>query len=152
MLTRMKQAIPAALALALSFALAPQAADAQERSQECSVEVRPQQVQSGQPAVSVTARLSSAIGEVKGVKSKQGGLALATPEDLQRTEMARTTGQEAPQPVKMSRTGNQATVWLNTENAETGTHEFSLTGQNGECSGQIQVVGAEKRSGGEGGR
>lgn len=149
MSTRMKRIFPASLALALALALAPQAADAQERSQqECTVEVRPQQIQAGQPAVSVTARLTSGIGEIESLESKDGGLALATPEDLQQTEMARTTESERPQPVRMSRTGNQATVWLNTEDAGAGTHRFSLTGADGECSGRIEVV--QERSGGGG--
>lgn len=149
MLKQMKRAMPA-LAVVFSFALLPQFADAQERAeeetaQECSVEVAPGQVQAGQSAVSVTVRLSEDIGKISGVEAEGGAIALASPEDVGQAEMARTEEGEEPQPVKMARTGNQATVWLNTEDAEGGTHGFVLQGENGQCSGQIEVAGDEQQ-------
>lgn len=147
MLTRMKSAVPAALALALSFVLLPQVADAQEGEQaaeeQCTVEVSPQQIAPGQPAISVTARLSQSIGAVESLEAKDGGLALASSEEIGRTQMARTTEDELPEPVQMSRTGTEATVWLNTQDVDAGEYSFVLKGENGECSGQIEVADVE---------
>lgn len=152
MLTRTKHTVPVAMALAAVFAPGPQAAEAQEEApeQECTVEVAPARVQVGQPAVAVTARLSADVGEIQNLESEEGGLALATPEDLQRTEMARTAEGEAPEPVTMSSEGREAALWLNTEGVEAGTHAFTLAGENGVCSGQIEVVEAGERPGDEG--
>lgn len=146
MLTRMKSAVPAALALALSFVLLPQVADAQEGEQaaeeQCTVEVSPQRIASGQPAISVTARLSQSIGAVESLDAKDGGLALASSEEIGRTQMARTE-EEPPEPVQMSSSGTEATVWLNTQDVGAGEHSFVLKGENGECSGHIEVAEVE---------
>lgn len=156
MLTRMKNAVPAALALALAFVLLPYAAEAQEREQaeqaeeQCTVQVSPERIASGQAALSVTAQLSQSVGEISVLEAKEGGLALASSEDIGRTEMART--EEQPQPVEMSRSGTQATVWLNTEDATPGTHEFVLKGENGECKGQVEVAGQPDEGPGPEGR
>lgn len=140
MSTRTKLLLPTALALVVL--LLPQAVDAQEQEkhQECTVEVSPQAIPTGQPAVSVTGQLDRSIGKVDALDAGESGLALASPEDIGRTEMARTEGEEAPRPVEMSRTGNQATVWLNTNDVEAGTHGFVLVGEDGTCRGEIEVV------------
>lgn len=148
MFTRTKQMIPTALALGLAFALLPQTAEAQEQEgqMECAVEVSPQSILAGQPAVPVEGRLTQDIGDVESLEAGESGLAIASPEDIGRTELARTEGEEPPQPVETSRTGDQikATVWLNTEDVEPGTHGFVLVGENGTCAGEIEVAEKEE--------
>lgn len=150
MFTPTKQMIPTALALGLAVALLPQTAEAQEQEgqqeaqQECAVEVSPQKILTGQPAVPVEGRLTQGIGDVNSLEAGESGLALASPEDIGRTEMARTEGEEAPRPVEMSRTGNQARVWLNTKDVEPGTHGFVLVGENATCAGEIEVAEKEE--------
>lgn len=150
MLTRMKRTIPAVLALSVAFVMLPRAVDAQEQQQqqqqECAVEVTPQQVPAGEAAVSITAQLSEGIGQITALKAEGSGLALASPDDLQPTEMARGEEEgQAPRPVKMAREGNQATVWLSTRDVESGTHPFTLEGENGTCSGELQVAGGQQQ-------
>lgn len=142
MLNQMQRTGSIALALALAFVLVPQAAEAQEREEQpqdqCTAEVTSAAIPSGQAAVSVTVRLSTDVGEVTGLQAQE--LALASPDDLQPTEMARAE-QDEPQPVEMAATGTEATVWVNTVDAASGAHDVILEGENGTCTGQIEVTG-----------
>lgn len=149
MLTHMKHN-SVALALALAFLFVPQAAEAQEAEEQareqCTVEVTPAAIPSGQTAVSVVARLTTDIGTVTGLQAQQ--LALASPDDLQPAEMARAQ-EDAPEPVEMAATGIEASLWVNTVDAASGVHDIILTGENGTCNGQIEVV-EKQPSAGEG--
>lgn len=141
---RTKDILSGFLALALSVLLVPGAADAQEQQTpeqgECTVEVTPQPVQSGEAAVSVTARLSQSVGAVEGFKAPdESGLELADANDIQKRSMAREEGEGEPQPIQMARGDSQVTLWLNTENAESGSYEVTLEGANGVCEGNVSV-------------
>lgn len=141
---RTKNILSGFLALALSVLLVPGAADAQEQQTpeqgECTVEVTPQPVQSGEAAVSVTARLSQSVGAVEGFEAPdESGLELADANDIQKRSMAREEGEGEPQPIQMARGDSQVTLWLNTENAESGSYEVTLEGANGVCKGNVSV-------------
>lgn len=146
---RTKNTLSAFLVLALSVLMVPGAAEAQERETpqqgECTVEVTPQPVQSGEAAVSVTARLSESVGTVEDFEvPDESGLELADPNDIQKRSMAREEGEGEPQPIQMARGDSQVTLWLNTENAESGSYEVTLKGANGECSGNVSVGQGER--------
>jgi hypothetical protein len=144
---RTKNILSGFLALALSVLLVPGAADAQEQEQEtpqqgeCTVRVTPQPVQTGEAAVSVTARLSRSVGAVEGFEAPdESGLELADPKDIQKRSMAREEGEGEPQPIQMARgEQSQVTLWLNTQNAESGSYEVTLEGANGDCKGNVSV-------------
>lgn len=133
------------LALALSVLLVPGAADAQEQESpqegECTVRVTPQPVQTGEAAVSVTARLSQSVGSIEGFEAPdESGLELADPQDIRKRSMAREEGEGEPQPIQMARgEQSQATLWLNTQKAESGSYEVTLQGANGVCKGNVSV-------------
>lgn len=142
----------AAVAVAALLAT-PSAATAQEEAQEaevaerCTVEFDLSEVEPGRTAVRLTALLSTEAGEVQDLKvSEESGLALAAPEDLERVAMAFGEPEEGeepvtPKPIEIAAVGNQATIWLNTENAAPGTHRVILVGRDGgECEGELTVT------------
>lgn len=125
-------------ALACAFALGFSPASAQEpaAAPQCSAEVAPAQIEAGAPAVQLTVVLSEDVGEITGLEAPQSGLSVAAPGDLPRTDMAAET---RPEPIKMADQGNAWTIWLNTTQAQSGTHEVAFTASEGACRAQITV-------------
>jgi hypothetical protein len=124
------------LAFAITLGAAPASAQAPSLSGgQCTAELAPAQVQSGQTAVSVTAVLSEQVGEVTGLEAPESGITVAAPEDLPRTEMA---AEERPQPINLAE-GNAWTIWINTSQAAPGTYDVTFTGSEGTCQGQLTV-------------
>lgn len=124
------------LAFAIAIGTAP--ASAQEPALsggQCTAELAPAQVQSGEAAVSVTAVLSEQVGEVTGLEAAESGITIASPSDLPRTEMA---AEESPQPINLAE-GNSWTIWINTSQAAPGTYDVTFTGSEGTCQGQLTV-------------
>lgn len=155
--TTVKHAFSGLLALTLSLLVMPTTADAQERAEEaqsqetCTVQLTPSSVAAGEAAVRVAARLSSAVGEVQSLTTaEESAVGLADPADIQeKADMAQDAPQ--PEPVLMAnedQTG--AILWLNTEYASAGTHQITLAGAEGECTGEVNVT-EPGESGDEGG-
>lgn len=155
MSSRAKNTLTACMALALSVMLVPGALEAQEQEvpeqeqqAECTVRVAPQSVQTGEAAVSVTAHLSESVGSVEGFEAQgESGLELADPADIPRQDMAREEGEGDPQPIQMSSgEQSQVTLWLNTQDVESGSYEVILKGANGDCTGNVAVGQGERPS------
>lgn len=146
MATRAKRTLTGFLALALSFLVLPGAVEAQERDtatddgEECTATVTPESIQAGQSAVSLTARLSESVGEVDDFDGGDSGLELADQGEIPQREMTREEAEDEPQPIQTTR-GEQSevNVWLNTEDVESGSHEVTLQGEDGECSATVTV-------------
>ncbi len=139
----LSNALLPALVLALPFAASPQALTAQEQAepQQCTAEVLPLEVAAGQPAVRVAFTLSEDVGTISAIQAPEDtGILIAAPEDLPRQDMANPD--TPPKPIEMSREdANVAVLWLNTNAAVPGTHEVSLTGENGSCVAHLTVTG-----------
>lgn len=142
-----KESLVSALTLALFLVLAPDGLAAQEQQEQemepqCTAEVVPQQIQAGHPAVRVALTLSEAIGPVSGLEAPEAsGLAVASPEDLPRSEMANEEAEEStPSPIELGAEGNRVTLWLNTAEAVPGTHAVTLTGEQGSCAAEVTVA------------
>jgi len=135
-----KTSIPAALMLALPFALAPQTAQAQdiEEPQACTVEVMSGEIAAGEAAVPLMASLSESVGAVSGIEAGESGISISAPEDLPRTEMAAETDTRTP--IEMADVGNSLTLWLNTTGAAPGTHEIVIQGELGQCTATVTVA------------
>lgn len=134
----LSRSVAGLMSLAFAIAIGTAPASAQEPSLsggQCTAELAPAQVQSGEAAVSVTAVLSEQVGEVTGVEAPGSGVAIAAPEDLPRTEMA---AEERPRPINLTE-GNSWTIWLDTSQAAPGTYEVTFTGSEGSCQGQLTV-------------
>ena len=152
-------ALPAAAVLALlavpSAVMGQEPEEEQQQEQveevqeQCTVEVTPSEFETGKTAVRITATFSSDIGVVQKLNAPEAsGIALASPEDLAivadmaRSETEEGEEAEAPRPIVMVADGNQATIWLNTEEAEPGTHSVTLKGEKGDCT--VDVIVAEQ--------
>lgn len=111
----------------------------QEQMTSCNATATPQQVQAGETATQVSVSLSQPVGQIDEFEAQgDAGLKVAEASDLPRTEMAAEA--EQPEPIQMSG-ANQVTLWLNTEEAQPGSYEFTLTGSEGDCRGTITVGG-----------
>jgi hypothetical protein len=129
------------LTLAAAVALMPSNANAQDidsYDQECTAQVSPSQIEAGSEAVRVTVTFSEGIGDVTDVEQENAdGITLASAMDVPRTEMA---ADEAPSPIEMGTDETTWTLWLNTTEAEEGTHEvYFVAGQN-RCAAEVDVV------------
>lgn len=124
------------LAFAFALGFSPVTAQEPEAAPQCTAEVAPAQIEAGAPAVQLTVVLSEDVGEITGLEAPQSGLAVATPGDLPRTDMA---ADARPEPIKLAEQGNAWTVWLNTTEAQSGTHEVAFTASEGTCRAQITV-------------
>lgn len=138
-LTRTSGAI---LSLAAAVAFMPSSAEAQARdtsSQECTAQVSPSELEAGSEAVQVTVTLSDSVGNVTDVQQENAdGITLASPTDIPRTEMA--AGERPSSPIQMGSSPTSWTLWLNTSEAEEGTHSvYFVTGQT-RCAAEIDVV------------
>lgn len=142
------------LTLAAAVALIPLNANAQVQEQdtsdqECTAQISPAQVEAGSEAVRVTVTLSEDIGSVTGLEQTgleqtgleqedAHGITLASPMDLPRTPMA--AGDEVPTPVEMGADQSTWILWLNTSEAEEGTHSvFFVAGEN-RCAAELEIV------------
>lgn len=130
--------------LAFAAVAAPDSAHAQQQEaveQECTAEIDPTAVQVGQSAVSMEVRLSREIGEITDFTAPEGsGLALASPEDLAKTDMTREQTDEEPQPIQMStEEGGGATVWVNTAEASPGSYRVVFASGQAECAATLEV-------------
>jgi len=111
----------------------------EEQLTACNATATPQQVQAGETAAQVSVSLSQPVGQIDEFEAQgDAGLELAEASDLPRTEMA-VEGEE-PEPITMAG-ANQVTLWLNTEEAQPGSYEFTLSGSEGDCRGTITVGG-----------
>lgn len=121
------------LALAAAAALPAQLA-----AQECTARLDPAQVEPGSKAVAVNVTVSAPVGPLTGVQAPEAsGIALASPADLPRTEMAASGGEARP--IKMGERENVWIVWLNLAEAEAGSHAITFAGREGACSGSLAV-------------
>lgn len=129
----------------LAFTSTPASAQEEQPApamQPCTATVLPSQVQSGQKAERVSISLTSAVGNVTEftTENAEAGVTLADPADLPKTEMA---AEAAPQkPIEMAAETNRVTIWLNTESAQDGTYPFTLKGENGTCTGTLEIGSA----------
>lgn len=128
--------------LALPIAFAPNGVSAQdvEAPQMCTASVQPAAITAGEAAVHLVATLSEDIGSVTGIQSAESGIAVASPEELPRTEMS--TDAEAPKAIAMTAEGNTVGLWLNTLGAEAGTFQVVLEGESGMCHAEVTVTPA----------
>lgn len=143
MRTPFKHTMLSTAALAL-FAIVPATLTAQEAEQQaqCTAEVSSGEIEAGQKAVQVTVALSAPVGsDVEFMAARESGVALANPADIPRSEMA-AEEEEAPQPIQLSAEGgSEATLWLNTENAQPGTYDVALRSGESACAGQLTISG-----------
>lgn len=139
------------LAFAFAALTAPDALHAQEQAetaqQECTAEVKTNPVPAGEQAVALEIQLSQEIGELTGITAPDGsGVALASPDDLAKTDMARQETEGQPQPIQMA-AGNSrsATVWVNTADATPGSYQISFDSEQNSCIGTVKVNEATGR-------
>lgn len=143
----MRSLIPAALLAVLPLAVATSAAaqDTQEAEvQQCTAELSPATI----AVASVqhfTAQLTEDIGEITGLQAPEdSGLLIATPEEVEMTEMAAEEAtEEAAEAIDMAAEGFSATVWLSAKSATAGTYEIVLQGEVGACTAEITIEGEE---------
>lgn len=131
----------ASVACALALAVAP--VDAQDVPEPgdaaCTAEVSPAEVPSGSAAVELTVTLPDAPGPLTAVEAApRSGIALASPADLPRSEMA-DDAEEAPRPIAMGESANSWTIWLNTANATPGRYQLTFNTGMASCQGEIVV-------------
>jgi hypothetical protein len=87
-----------ALPLGLSAQDAPSTPDAQS-AQVCTAQVvTPAEIEAGAPAVQLTVAMSADVGEVESLEAESGGIAVASPQDLPRIELA---ADQAPAPITL---------------------------------------------------
>ena len=132
--------LPAALLLSLPVALAPSAVSAQdmEAHEMCTASVQPMEIAAGEVSVHLIATLSEDVGSVTGIQSAESGIAIASPEELPRAEMA--SDAETPEAIAMTEEGNSVALWLNTVNTEAGTYQILLEGENGHCQAEVTIA------------
>lgn len=140
MSTLSRSTTPVVLAvLALSAGAMDLAAQEAETPETCTATVVPTEIDAATAATSLSVTLSETIGAVEEFRpAEESGLAIAAPEDLPRVDMAQEEG-ETHRPIEMANEGNAVTIWLNSEAASAGTHEFTLVGSEGECTGSVTV-------------
>lgn len=131
----------AVLTLAAAVALMPSNANAQDLMPdlECTAEVSPAQVESGAEAVRVSVTFSEDIGDVTGVEEENDhGISITSPMDVPRAPMA--AGDETPTPIQMGDDATSWTFWLNTSEAEEGTHSVVFVAGENRCEAELEVV------------
>ena len=130
----------AVLTLAAAVALMPSNANAQDIPDlECTAEISPAQVEAGAEAVRVSVTFSEDIGDVTGVDEETShGITIASPMDVPRAPMA--AGDPAPTPIQMGDDELTWTFWLNTSEAEAGTHSLAFVAGENRCEAELEVV------------
>lgn len=129
------------LTLAAAVALMPSKANAQDVTPdlECTAQVSPPQVQAGSEAIQVSVTFSEDIGHVTGVEEDNAhGIDIASPTDVPRAPMA--AGEPAPTPIQMGDDELVWTFWLNTSEAEEGTHAVVFVAGENRCAAELEVV------------
>jgi hypothetical protein len=129
------------LTLAAAVALMPSNANAQDivPEMECTAQVSPAQIEAGSEAVQVTVTFSEDIGHVTGVDQENThGIDIASPMDVPRAPMA--AGDPAPTPIQMGDDERSWTFWLNTSEAEEGTHSLVFLSGENRCEAELEVV------------
>lgn len=129
------------LTLAAAVALMPSNANAQDLMPdvECTAQISPAQVEAGAEAVRVTVTFSEDIGDVTGVDQESAhGISIASPMDVPRTEMA--AGEPPPTPIQMGDDARSWTFWLNTSEAEEGTHSVVFLAGENRCEAELEIV------------
>jgi len=135
-----------AVTLLVPLTLAPTALKAQQKasasSATCNARTIPASLMPGSKAARVAVILSSPIGNVSDFQPADGsGLQLASPADMPMVGMANEGKKsEKPAPIQMANQNNRLTLWLNTSDAHPGTYNFTLKGEQGTCSGDLQVT------------
>lgn len=128
----------AAFAFLAAFAAAPAGLNAQDPSPQCEATIAPGQLSVGETATRVTISMSLPIGPIMGIEASEGsGIALSSPADLPRTQLA--AGEGPPRPIRMGDAPNTWDVWLNLSEAEEGTHEIMFQSESGTCSAEITI-------------
>ena len=128
-----------ALAVTAALVGAPDdlTAQANQPAPACTAEVLPAEIAAGANAVRLTVALSANVGEVASIEVPEGtGIAVAAPADLPRVALAT----DEPQPIVMGTSDNTWTVWVNTTEAEPGTHEVTFIGPEGRCTADLTVT------------
>lgn len=131
-----------ALPLGLSAQDAPITPDAPAApsAQVCTAQVTPAEIEAGAPAVQLTVAMSAAVGEVESLEAHSGGIAVASPQDLPRIELA---ADEAPAPITLDAEADEDNtwkVWVTTNEAEPGTHQVTFIGSEGRCTADVTVA------------
>jgi hypothetical protein len=137
------RSICCATALAAALILMPTTLVGQEipelPQQQCTAELSPAAVPAGSDAVRIMATLSEDVGAVTGVEgTEESGIAMASPMDMPRTEMAVAGGQ--PQPIQMGAGENAWALWLNTSGAEPGDHRIRIIADGGVCEAPLSIT------------
>lgn len=131
-----------AFSLAAALTALPAHLTAQDpvpEQEQCTAQITPAQVTAGEQAVQVTVETTQQIDALTGIADSESGIALASPENLPRTEMA--AGEPTPRPIEMGAAQNTWNVWLDLQDAQPGQHELKFETNQGECTAQIQVSG-----------
>jgi hypothetical protein len=130
------------LTLAAAVALMPSNANAQDNIMPelaCTAQVSPSQIEAGSDAVRVTVTFSEDIGHVTGIEQESAhGIEIASPMDVPRAPMA--AGDPAPTPIQMGDDDLSWTFWLNTSEAEEGTHSLVFLAGENRCEAELEVV------------
>lgn len=136
-----------ALFLALPFAFAgsagAQEAEAQpEEVQVCTATLTPAAVTIGEAPVRISAALSQEIGYIDFEAPEESGLTVVAPEDVPMEEMAAEEGTEE-EAAPLADEANTFVIWLDTQNAQAGSFDVVLTGENGTCTATLEIEGTE---------
>lgn len=130
------------LTLAAAVALMPSNANAQDATTTelaCTAQVSPTQVEAGSEAVSVTVTFSDDIGLVTGLEQENAhGINIASAMDVPRAPMA--AGGAAATAIQMGDDETAWTFWLNTSEAEVGTHSVVFVAGENQCAAELEVI------------
>lgn len=130
----------ATVACALALTVGPVQAQEVPEAAACTAEVSPAEVPSGSAATELTVTLPDAPGPLTGVEAAPGsGIALASPGDLPRSEMAAEEAEEAPRPIAMGESANSWSIWLNTANATPGRYQLTFNTGMATCRGEVVI-------------
>jgi len=126
----------AALAVAAALVVVPAQVDAQD----CTAQLSPSQIEAGSDAVLLTVTLSEAMSAVESIDAGESGIEEASSEDIPRTAMS--AEDEEPSAIQQGEDQSSWTVWLNTADAEAGTHPLTFVTSDGtQCTAEVEVVG-----------
>ena len=127
------------VALAAALVMQPAHLDAQQpaQQQECTASLAPVELASGAEATLVTITVSQPIGEVIEVEATESGIRIAEVSALPMTPLAGPD--DSPAPIRMGDSDTQWLIYLNTVDAQPGSHELTFRSAEGTCTAQITV-------------